>query len=88
VPAVTVGLPTSLTAPDPGKDYVCEAATVGEALCRLIDMAPGYAGRIFYGDRLLVAVTLNGRQLSAAGLRETRLSAGDRLDLVLPVAGG
>jgi sulfur carrier protein ThiS len=35
-----------------------------------------------------VVVTLNGRQLSPAGVQDVPLSAGDRLDLLIPVAGG
>ena len=88
MPAVTVGLPASLTAPGAARDHVCEAATVGEALRALVAQAPQLAARIFYGDRLLVVVTLNGRQLSPAGVQEKSLSTGDRLDLLIPVAGG
>jgi molybdopterin converting factor small subunit len=88
VPAVTVGLSASLTAPGPARDYVCDAATVGEALRALADQAPQLAPRVFYGDRLLVVVALNGRRLSPPGVRETALAAGDRLDLLVPVAGG
>jgi sulfur carrier protein ThiS len=88
VPAVTVGLPAALTAPDPAHDYVFEAATVDEALRSLVGQAPQFAPRVFYGRRLLVVVSLNGRQLSPAEVRQTTLSAGDRLDLLIPVAGG
>jgi molybdopterin converting factor small subunit len=88
VPAITVGLPASLTAPAPAQDYALEAATVEEALRALVDQAPQYAQRVFYRDRLLVVVTLNGRQLPPGGVKETGLSAGDRLDVLMPVAGG
>ena len=66
MPAITVGLPASLTAPAPAQDYALEAATVEEALRALVDQAPQYAQRVFYRDRLLVVVTLNG-EAAAAG---------------------
>ena len=88
MPAITVGLPASLTAPGPAQDYALEAATVDEALRALVERAPQYAQRLFYRDRLLVVVTLNGRQLQPHGVGETALSAGDRLDILMPVAGG
>ena len=88
MPAITVGLPASLTAPGPAQDYALEAATVDEALRALVDRAPQYAQRVFYRDRLLVVVTLNGKQLQPSRVGETELSAGDRLDILMPVAGG
>ena len=88
MPAITLGLPASLTAPSPAQDYALEAATVDEALRALVDQAPQYAQRVFYRDRLLVVVTLNGTQLQAGRAKETELSAGDRLDILMPVAGG
>ncbi len=88
MPAITVGLPASLTAPGPAQDYSLEAATVDEALRALVDQAPQYAQRVFYRGRLLVVVTLNGTQLQPGRVKETELSAGDRLDILLPVAGG
>jgi sulfur carrier protein ThiS len=33
-------------------------------------------------------VTLNGRHLPPAAVRETRLAAGDHVEILLPVAGG
>lgn len=88
MPAVTVGLPAALTSPHPARDVSCEAATVGEALRAVVAQAPQYEQRIFYGDRLLVVVTLNGRHVPPVGVLETALSAGDRVDVMLPVAGG
>lgn len=88
MPAITVGLPASLTAPAPAQDYALEAATVEEALRALVDQAPQYAQRVFYRGRLLVVVTLNGKQLPPGRVKETGLSAGDRLDVLMPVAGG
>ena len=88
MPAITVGLPASLTAPGPAQDYALEAATVEEALRALVDQAPQYAQRVFYRDRLLVVVTLNGKHLHPGRVKETDLSAGDRLDILMPVAGG
>ena len=88
MPAITVGLPAALTAPSPPREYACEAATVGEALHEVVDQAPQYGSRIFYGDRLLVVVTLNGRHLPPSSVKETELATGDRVDVLLPVAGG
>jgi sulfur carrier protein ThiS len=88
VPAVTVGLPAALTSPDPAGEMTCEAATVGEALRAVVAQAPQYEQRIFYGRRLLVVVTLNGKPVPPGSVLETELEAGDRLDVVLPVAGG
>jgi len=88
VPAITVGLPAALTSPQPPRDIACEASTVVEALRAVAEEAPQYEQRIFYGDRLLVVVTLNGRHLPPSQVKETSLAAGDRLDVLLPVAGG
>jgi sulfur carrier protein ThiS len=88
MPAITVGLPAALTAPEPPRDVACEAATVGEALLAVVEQAPRFEKRIFYENRLLVVVTLNGRHLPPTAVRETELAAGDRLDVMVPVAGG
>jgi len=88
VPAITVGLPAGLTSPSPARDVTCEASTVDEALRAVVEQVPHYEQRIFYGDRLLVVVTLNGKHLSPATVRDTQLAAGDRVEILLPVAGG
>jgi sulfur carrier protein ThiS len=88
VPEITVSLPAALTAPQPGRDVACEATTVDEALRAVVEQAPQYEQRIFYGDRLLVVVTLNGRHLPPPTVRQTELTAGDRVEILLPVAGG
>lgn len=88
MPAITVGLPAALTAPHPPRDYACEAATIGEALEHVVEQTPQFAGRIFYGDRLLVVVTLNGRLVAPGAVKTAELSDGDRVDILLPVAGG
>jgi molybdopterin converting factor small subunit len=88
VPAITVGLPAALTAPQPARELACEASTIGEALTAVVEQAPHYHQRIFYGDRLLVVVTLNGKHLAPATVRETELTAGDHVEILLPVAGG
>jgi molybdopterin converting factor small subunit len=66
----------------------CDAGTVGEALRQLVERRPQQASRVFYGERLLVVVTLNGRHLQPAKVLDTGLAEGDRIDLLLPVAGG
>ena len=88
MPAITVGLPAALTSPAPPRDIACEAATVGEALLAVVAQAPRYEQRIFYGDRLLVVVTLNGRHLPPAEVKATKLATGDRIEVMAPVAGG
>ena len=88
MPAITVGLPAALTSPQPAREFSCEASTVGEALHALVGQAPQYGQRIFYGDRLLVVVTLNGKHLPPATVKETAVAAGDHVEILLPVAGG
>jgi sulfur carrier protein ThiS len=88
VPAITVGLPAAMTAPRPAREVACEASTVDEALRAVVEQAPQLEQRIFYGDRLLVVVTLNGRHLPPATVRQTELTNGDRVEILLPVAGG
>jgi len=88
VPAITVGLPAALTAPQPPRDYACDATTVGDALRDVVAQSPQYAQRIFYGERLLVVVTLNGRHVAPGEVQATQLAEGDRVDVLLPVAGG
>jgi sulfur carrier protein ThiS len=88
VPAITVGLPAALTSPHAARDMACDASTVVEALRAVVEQAPHYEQRIFYGDRLLVVVTLNGRHLPPGQVKDTALATGDRLDILLPVAGG
>ena len=88
MPAITVGLPAALTAPKPARDVACEASTIDEALRDLVAQAPHLEQRIFYGDRLLVVVTLNGKHLPPPQVKATELASGDRLDILMPVAGG
>ena len=88
MPSVTVGLPAALTSPGPARDVACDAATVGQALRAVVAQAPQYEQRIFYGERLLVVVTLNGKHVPPGGVLDTVLAAGDRVDVMLPVAGG
>jgi sulfur carrier protein ThiS len=88
VPTITVVLPAALTAPQPPHDYVCKAATVGDALRDVVAQAPQFGPRIFYGERLLVVVTLNGRQVPPGGVQDLEVADGDRIDVLLPVAGG
>ena len=66
----------------------CEAGTVAEALRATVAQAPRYAQRVFYGDRLLVSVLVNGRHVAPAAALATRLAAGDLVEVMPPVAGG
>jgi molybdopterin converting factor small subunit len=88
LPSITVGLPAALTAPEPAHDVTCDAATVVEALRAVAAHSPRYEQRLFYGDRLLVVVSLNGRHLPPAAAGGTALADGDRIDVLPPVAGG
>jgi molybdopterin converting factor small subunit len=88
MPGVHVILPAALTAPELPVVLDCEAETVAEALRAAVAQAPRYAQRIFYGDRLLVSVVVNNRHVAPAAALATSLSAGDRVEVVPPVAGG
>ncbi len=88
MPRVTVVLPSTLTAPEPARTFESEAATVGDAVLQVAVTIPRFAGRILSGRQLLVHVLLNGSSLPAPEAMTTKLEAGDRLDLVSPIAGG
>jgi len=88
VPSVQVTLPAVLTSPEPAVVLDCEAGTVAEALRAAVAQAPRFAQRIFFNDRLLVSVAVNGRHLAAAAALATALAAGDRVEVMPPVAGG
>ncbi len=88
MPAITVRLPAALTAPEPARDVACEAATVGEALLAVVAQVPHYEKRLFYGDRLLVTVVVNGHHLPPVGAKASPLAPGDRVEVLPPVAGG
>lgn len=88
MPAVTVRLPAALTSPEPATEVGCEASTVGEALLAVAAQRPRFGQRLFYGDRLLVIVAVNGRHLAPSEAKATGLAAGDRVEVLPPVAGG
>jgi len=88
MPAVRVSLPAPLTSPDPPAILYCEAGTVAEALQAVKAQVPRFGERIFFGERLLVTVALNGRQLAPRAALATTLAADDVLEIVPPVAGG
>jgi molybdopterin converting factor small subunit len=88
VPSVQVALPAALTSPEPAVVLDCDAGTVAEALRAAVAQAPRYAQRIFFNDRLLVSVVVNGRHLAPAAALATALAAGDRVEVMPPVAGG
>ena len=88
MPSVQVTLPAALTSPEAAVVLDCDAGTVAEALRAAVAQAPRYAQRIFFNDRLLVSVVLNGRHLAPATALATALAAGDRLEAMPPVAGG
>jgi molybdopterin converting factor small subunit len=86
--AVIVSLPAALTSPEAPLELSVEAGTVGDALRAVAAQAPRFAQRIFYKGRPLVTVVLNGRHLPPSGALATETSAGDRIQLMPPVAGG
>ena len=88
MPSVQVTLPAALTSPEPAVVLDCDAGTVAEALRAAVAQAPRFAQRVFFKDRLLVSVVLNGRHLAPAAAQNTPLAAGDRLEVMPPVAGG
>ena len=88
MPSVRISLPATLTSPEAAVIVECDGATVAEALRDLAVRSPRYGQRIFYGDRLLVSVVLNGTHLSPMTAKDTELHDGDLLELVTPVAGG
>ena len=88
MPNVQVTLPATLTSPEPAVVLDCDAGTVAEALRAAVAQAPRFAQRVFFKDRLLVSVVLNGRHLAPAAVQNTPLAAGDRLEVMPPVAGG
>jgi thiamine biosynthesis protein ThiS len=81
-------LPASLTAPGPAEEVGCEGATVRELLDTVAAARPGLAGRLLYEGRPLVTVAVNGTVLPAQTAMAHALAAGDRVELVPPVAGG
>ena len=87
-PVVTVALPAGLTAPGPAVVLTCHGRTVGEAIEAVAQRRPHLSQRMLFRQRLLVHVALNGRPLPPAEALGTTLSAGDRLDITPPVAGG
>jgi len=85
---ITVHLPSSLTAPEPAREFELEATTVRDAVEQVVARAPGLAPRILHDGRPLVGFVLNGRQLRPSEALATGLAHGDRLELFPPVAGG
>jgi molybdopterin converting factor small subunit len=88
MPSVLVSFPAALTSPDQPTTFACEAGTVADALRAAVAQAPRYAQRVFYGDRLLVSVVVNGRHVAPAAALATALADGDRVEVMPPVAGG
>jgi molybdopterin converting factor small subunit len=85
---VRVTLPATVTSPQPPYEIDCAAADVREALLQVAARAPRYEQRLFYKDRLLVGVLVNGRHLAPAEALTHTLADGDRVEVMPPVAGG
>jgi molybdopterin converting factor small subunit len=88
MPDVRVMLPASITTPQPASEIACTAVDVGGALRAAAAQAPRYAQRIFYKERLLVGVVVNGRHVPPGEALGRRLADGDRIEVMPPVAGG
>ena len=88
MPNVQVALPVALTSPEPEVVLDCDAGTVAEALRAAVAQAPRFAQRIFFNDRLLVSVVVNGRHVAPAAALTTTLVSGDQVEVMPPVAGG
>jgi molybdopterin converting factor small subunit len=88
MPIVHVSFPAVLTSPEPPVALECEAGSVEEALRAAVTQAPRFAPRIFFNDRLLVTVVVNGRHLEPAAALTATLAAGDLVEVMSPVAGG
>jgi sulfur carrier protein ThiS len=85
---VIVSLPAALTSPEAPLELEVGAGTVEDALRAVATQAPRFAQRLFFKGRPLVTVILNGRHLPPSGALATATSAGDRIQLMPPVAGG
>lgn len=85
-------LPTQLRALADGRKTVeVEAATIGEAFCRLDEVAPMIRSQVVDGAgvvRSFVGVFVNGEQLTALGDGTQALQPGSQVTLVMAVAGG
>jgi len=92
MPTVVVTLPAPLHRAAGGRgELTADGETVGAALASLRVAHPAVT-RLFLKEsnepRGAVRLSLNGTVLGPAGLLETPLKAGDRLAVVLMMAGG
>ena len=73
------------------KEVVVHGATVGEALADLVSQYPTLAEQIFGGGgemRSSLHLFLGETEVQSLQGQATKLTAGDRLVLVLPIGGG
>ncbi len=87
-PHAQVVLPASLTAPAEAEEVRCEATTVRDLLHAVAVARPALASRLLFEGRPLVSVILNGDFLAPQAAMATKLTDGDRVELLPPVAGG
>ena len=85
-------LPTQLRAFAEGRKTIeVDAATLGEAFCRLDETAPMIRSQVFDAAgavRSFVGVFVNGDQLTMLEEGSRALPAGSQVSIVLAVAGG
>jgi MoaD family protein len=84
-----IRLPVGIAGPGGPTRLECEGATVREALADCVAREPRLKPRIFRDDGTVwVGVFVNGRNVRQGSGLETRLSDGDELRLLPPIAGG
>ena len=92
MPLIVLEVPSPLRRAAGGtREVAAEGETVAEALASLRGSRPALARLILqdsHAPRPGVSLFLNGTQLEAAGRLEATLAPGDRLAVLLPIAGG
>jgi sulfur carrier protein ThiS len=85
---VRVVIPATITTPQPPYEASFQGADVREVLQAVATQVPQFAQRLFVNDRLHVAVYVNGHHVPPGEALDTRLANGDRVEVMVPVAGG